>query len=68
MIDKVWVVIGVFQGVVDKVEAFWHEGDAESAQAELDKEYGIERDEEGRHEHPENDVVVREVEIEAPTL
>lgn len=67
MPEKVWVVIGVHRGCIDTVRAFNNEDDAELGLMEVDKDLGIERDEEGGYESL-NDAGLYEVEVEPPTL
>ena len=67
MFGKVWVVVGVRQGVIETVRAFSNDGDAELALDEVDMELDIVRDEEGRYDS-DNDAGLYEVEVEPPTL
>lgn len=53
------IVIGVMSGVVENVSVLSSEARALEARGTLDEEYGIERDEDGNYEHPENDVLMR---------
>ena len=61
---KVYVVISLYQGLIDEVEVFADHNRALARRNELDQEYGIERDSEGRHEHPENEVDIIECEVQ----
>ena len=62
---KVYVVISLYRGLIDEVEVFADYNRALTRRNELDQEYGIERDNEGRHEHHENDVDLMECEVQS---
>jgi hypothetical protein len=62
---KVYVVIGLYRGVIDEVEVFADYKRALDRRNDLDQDYGIERDSEGRHEHPENEVELMECEVQS---
>ena len=62
---KVYVVISLYRGLIDEVEVFADHNRALARRNELDQEYGIERDSEGRYEHPENDVDLVECEVQS---
>ncbi len=53
----VHVVIGVQKGVVCDVQAFHDEPKAEKCKAQLEKEYEIEKGEQGENLNPDNDVL-----------
>ena len=61
---KVYVVIGVYAGIVDRVAVTTSEETKSKRRNEFDEELGIERDNIGDYEHPENDVLVFEEEVE----
>jgi len=61
---KVYVIVGVYQGVISSVAVRSDRVEAEVARVEFDKEYDIERDAEGYHENPENDVSLYECEVD----
>lgn len=56
---EIYVVIGVMGGVVQDVAVLSNETRALEKRDSLDKEYGLERDKDDDHEHPENDVLLR---------
>lgn len=61
---KVQVLVGLYGGIVEPdPQVFFNEDPAIQARDALDKDYGIVRDHEGHYEHPENEVLLYEVEI-----
>ncbi|GAI80982.1 unnamed protein product [marine sediment metagenome] len=60
---EVYVVIGLYGAVISEVKGFLNKEKAEEFQADLDKEYGIVRDENGDYEHPKNDVLFYTLEV-----
>lgn len=59
---KIYVVIGVFQGVISDVRGFIDPGEANMELERLNKEYDIEP---GREAESENNVQLHEVDVEA---
>jgi len=59
---RIYVVVGVFQGVVNDVEGFIDAGEAELELARLRHEYGIVP---GHEEESENNVQLHEVDVDA---
>jgi hypothetical protein len=60
---KIYTIIGAFGGIVDKVRAAFSEERAYAIRDEMDKEFEIKRDGNGRYES-DNDVWLEEAEIE----
>lgn len=58
----IYVVVGVYKGVVDKVEGFLDPIQAEMEMARLKNEYGIVP---GYEEEAENNVQLHEVEVDS---
>ena len=61
--NKVQVVMGLYGGCLDEVVVRRDEGSAKRTVKRLDKQLGIERDEDGNYEHDENDVWWREAKV-----
>ena len=63
---KIQLVIPVYGGIVqcDKISASFFTKRAKELQADMDKQLDIVRDHEGRHEHPDHDCHLVEVEID----
>lgn len=59
---KIYIVIGVFQGVVDTVKGFIDSGEAEMELGELQVAYGITP---GHEEESENSVQLHEIDVDA---
>ena len=59
---KIYVVIGVFQGVISDVSAFLEPGAAYTEQQRLIEKYGIEP---GHEEESEHNVQLHEVDVDA---